>query len=104
MIYTRDSIDYHVNLESLHEMEECVPMTLSERNAIRLWAKIGHDIDSNPWKMYESDGHSMNYLKALRIRRGSSHGPWDSWEYASFSCTRDEDFYAIQAPQLSSTT
>ena len=70
MIYEKGSIDYDINLCSLQEMEEAVPMTLLERSRLRSWAKDGHDVDSNPWKMYEPDGSDMNYLKAHRIRFG----------------------------------
>jgi hypothetical protein len=96
MIYVRDSIEYHTNYAAFQEMEEHVPMTRFERDSFRLWVKCGHDIDSNPWKVYETDGQSMNYLKALRIRCGASHGPWDSWEYAPFVCTADDGFHVIR--------
>ena len=66
MIYEKGSVDYDVNLCSLHEMEEVVPMTLLERSRLRSWAKDGHDVDSNPWKIFEPDGSNMNYLKAHR--------------------------------------
>ncbi len=79
--YPPDSVDYRVNLIALHEMEEVVPMTTLERHLIRYWAKSGHDIESNPWNYYEPDFSEMNYLKARRIKFGTSHGPWDSWEY-----------------------
>lgn len=79
--YKRGTVDYNVNMVSLQEMEEVVPMTSSERQCLRNWAKGGHDVDSNPWNYYESDFSEMNYLKARRIKYGTSHGPWDSWEY-----------------------
>ena len=79
--YPRSSTDYRINLVSLHEMEEVVPMTTLERQLIRDWAKNGHDIESNPWNYYEPDFSEMNYLKARRIKFGTSHGPWDRWEY-----------------------
>ncbi len=79
--YRRGSVDYNVNLVSMHEMEEAVPMTAHERQCLRNWAKSGHDIDSNPWNYFEPDFSEMNYLKARRIKFGMSHGPWDSWEY-----------------------
>ena len=83
MRYRRGSVDYSVNLESLREMEEVVPMTLHERDCLKNWVKGGHDIDSNPWHYFESDHREMNYLKARRILFGASHGTWDTWEYAS---------------------
>lgn len=95
MIYEKGTIDYQVNLCSLHEMEEVVPMTLLERSRLRDWAKSGHDVDTNPWKIYEPDGSDMNYLKAHRIRYGYAHGPWDSWEYAAHSCEIPDGFYVI---------
>ena len=82
MRYERGSIDYGVNLEALHEMEEVVPMTSSERARLRSWVKDGHDVESNPWNFLNEDGSEMNFLMCLRIRNGYSHGPWDSWEYA----------------------
>lgn len=82
MRYTRGSIDYAVNVESLRKMEEVVPMTSYERSRLRNWVKDGHDVESNPWNFLNDDGSDMNYLKAFRIRFGYSHGPWDSWEYS----------------------
>ena len=75
MRYAKGSVDYAVNLQSLHEMEELVPMTLHERECLRRWVKSGHDVDSNPWHYFESDNLEMNYLKARRILFGASHGP-----------------------------
>ena len=75
MIYDKKSIDYQINKEALREMEEDVPMTLHERESIRKWVKHGHEIDSNPWDYYDSDGYMMNYLQAYRIRFGYSSGP-----------------------------
>ena len=92
MIYPRDSLEYHTNYEAFRELEEYVPMTRFERESVLLWVKFGHDIDTNPWKVYETDGQTMNYLKALR----ASHGPWDSWEYAPFICDRDDGFYVVR--------
>ena len=83
MIYKKGSVDYEVNLETVHEMEEVVPMTSIERQYLRSWVKAGHDIDTNPFHLCELDGSSMNFLKARRIVFGASHGPWDTWEYAS---------------------
>ncbi len=81
LTYRRGSVDFKVNLVALREMEEVVPMTAQERRCLRNWAKGGHDIDSNPWNYFEPDRSEMNYLKARRILFGSSHGPWDGWEY-----------------------
>ena len=79
MTYKRGTVDYEVNLNLLHEMEELVPMTVHERECLRNWARQGHDVETNPWDFYEPDGSSMNYLKARRIECGSSRGPWDDW-------------------------
>lgn len=82
MKYSRGSVDYAVNVESLREMEELVPMTSYERSRLRGWVKEGNDVESNPWNFLNADGSEMNYLEAFRIRFGYSHGPWDSWEYS----------------------
>ena len=41
MSYNKISMEYHINLEALHEMEEIVPMTRRERDLIRKWVKKG---------------------------------------------------------------
>ena len=83
MIYDKKSIDYQINKETLREMEEDVPMTLHERESIRKWVKYGHEVESNPWDYYDSDGYMMNYLQAYRIKFGYSSGPWDYWKGSS---------------------
>lgn len=80
MRYDRNSIDYHINMEAFHEMEDCVPMTKTERSALRLWVKKGFDIDTNPWDYSDSDGMPLNYLQAYRLEYGYSSGPWDNWK------------------------
>ena len=87
MRYVKNSVEYEVNWEAFREMEELVPMTRSERSNLRRWVMDGNDVDSNPWKYFEMDGASMNYLKAHRIRFGASHGPWDSWEFEPYLTT-----------------
>ena len=82
MKYQRDSEEYKMNRAAFRELEEVIPMTSIERSQFFHWILTGHDLDSNPWDYFEPDGSPMNYLKALRIRCGYSHGPWDSWEYA----------------------
>ena len=82
MRYQKESYEYRMNWNAFHQMEEVVPMTSIERSKLKDWVITGHDLESNPWRYFEPDGSPMNYLKALRIRCGSSHGPWDSWEYA----------------------
>ena len=83
MKYSKDSFEFQMNQDAFHQMEEVVPMTSIERSNFAHWILTGHDLDSNPWRYFEPDGSPMNYLKALRIRCGYSHGPWDSWEFAS---------------------
>lgn len=78
-LYDKKSIDYQINMVALHEMEECVPMTLPERKAVRKWVKDGHELESNPWDYYDSDGYQLNYLQAYRLNYGYSSGPWDYW-------------------------
>ena len=82
MKYQRDSFEFKMNRAAFLEMEAVVPMTSIERSQFKHWVLTGHDLDSNPWDYFEPDGSPMNYLKALRIRCGYSHGPWDSWEYS----------------------
>lgn len=84
MRYIRGTTEYEVNRQQLLEMEEVVPMTLSERANLRNWVRNGNDINSNPWKYFDMDGSNMNYLKAYRLRFGASHGVWDSWEFETF--------------------
>jgi len=51
-------------LEEMHEMEETIPMTLSERNRVRKWVYSGHTVRENPWRYKDSDGYELNYLDA----------------------------------------
>ena len=87
MRYVKNSVEYEVNWEAFHEMEELIPMTRSEHSHLHRWVKEGYDVDSNPWKYFEMDGTPMNYLKAHRIRFGASHDPWDSWEFEPYLTT-----------------
>lgn len=79
MRFDKDSAEYDVNIYALQEMEEVVPMTLPERNALRKWARSGYDIESNPWNYTDAMGYELNYLQAYRIEYGYSSGPWDFW-------------------------
>ena len=79
MMIDKKSIEYQLNKVALREMEEVVPMTLSERTAIRNWVRCGHEVESNPWGYYDADGCPMNYLQAYRIKFGYLSGPWDYW-------------------------
>ncbi|HWT75811.1 MAG TPA: hypothetical protein VN258_13995 [Mobilitalea sp.] len=80
MMYDKKSISYQINQEALHEMEECVPMTLEERKCIRHWVNKGHELESNPWEYTDSDGMPLNFLQAYRLEIGYSSGPWDYWK------------------------
>ena len=74
------SIDYQMNLAELHEMEVCVPMTLTERLAIRKWVHDGNNVESNPWDYRDGDEAQLNFLQAFRLEFGYSSGPWDYWK------------------------
>ena len=78
--YPKDSVDFEVNLESLREMEEVVPLTKQERYELRSWVRKGYDVESNPWGYLDSDGFLMNYIQAYRLEFGYSSGPWDAWK------------------------
>ena len=65
-----DPIDHQVNLETLHEMEDYLPMTLYERGSLRKWVYSGHDPEKNPWNYLDEDGWYMNYLEAYRYHHG----------------------------------
>ena len=80
MLYDITSIEYQVNVWSLREMEEIIPMTLYERKCIRKWVRKGHEVESNPWGYLDSDGMPLNYLQAYRLYYGYSSGPWDYWK------------------------
>ena len=80
MIYDKDSLDYDLNVFALEEMEQFVPMTLKERQAVRSWVSKGHELESNPWHYIDCDGYELNYLQAYRLHYGYLSGPWDSWK------------------------
>lgn len=80
MRYPKDSAEYMVNMESLRELEEVVPMTLPERSALRRWVTKGFDIETNPWNAVDEVGCPLNYLRAYRLEYGYSSGPWDTWK------------------------
>lgn len=91
MIYDKDSVDYQINIWSLREMEEIVPMTLFERKCLRRWVRSGHDLESNPWDYLDSDGMPLNYLQAHRIKYGYASGPWDSWKGPEYQTLWSEE-------------
>ena len=55
-------------------------MTLRERSCLRRRVRSGHELESNPWGLLDSDGMPLNYLQAYRIEYGYSSGPWDYWK------------------------
>lgn len=78
--YDKHSIDYKLNMMAFHEMNNCVPMTKPERDAVRNWVKNGYELESNPWDYKDCDGQLLNYLQAYRLNYGYSSGPWDYWK------------------------
>lgn len=78
--YPKDSIDYQVNLATLREIEDMVPMLRCERDALRSWAKAGYDVETNPWQYTDASGCLLDYLKAYRVRNGFYRGPLEYWE------------------------
>ncbi len=84
MKYRKGSPEFEFNLDSMREMEDVIPMTRPERDRLHIWVQHGNDVNTNPWRIFEPDGSPMCFLKALRVRQGCSHGPWDSWEFANY--------------------
>lgn len=80
MKYDKKSIDYQLNILTLQEMEDVVPMTVPERVRIRGWVKKGHSVETNPWNYQDAEGWPLNFLQALRLHHGYSSGPWDYWK------------------------
>ena len=80
MMYDRNSFDYQMNLEAFREMDNIVPMTKPERDALRKWVNRGNDLAVNPWDYLDSDGLPLNYLQAYRLKFGYHSGPWDYWK------------------------
>lgn len=79
MKFDKETPEYEVNMETLREMEEVVPMTRREVRALRSWAKRGYDVETNPWGYTDSEGYPLNYMEAYRLEHGYSSGPWDYW-------------------------
>ncbi len=80
MRFQKGSNDYQDNIYAFYEMDDLIPMTKSERNSLRLWARSGQDIETNPWDFTDADGSPLNYLQAFRLKNGYSSGPWDYWK------------------------
>lgn len=103
MRYEKKSLDYQLNMEAFHDMDDHVPMTKPERDALRSRAKKGYDIDTNPWGLTEPDGYPMNYLKAYRIKNGYSSGPWDDWKGDENQLFWDKprlSFFSYEDPEI----
>lgn len=49
MRFNRKSADYQANMETFEDMDLYIPMTRTERNALRSWARRGYDVETNPW-------------------------------------------------------
>ena len=96
MRFANETAEYYANIDAMREMEQYIPMTRSERDLFYEWVHQGLSIDSNPWKTLEPDGSPMNFQKALRIHKGYSHGPWDSWEYADCIMSENPGFFVIR--------
>lgn len=75
MRYPKKSIDYQINMDTFHEMDECVPMTKPERDALRHWVRKGFDLETNPWNYLDGDSIPLNYLQAYRLEFGYSAVP-----------------------------
>ena len=96
MRFVKGSPEFEYNVDAMHDLEDLVPMTRPERKLLHYWVVFGNDIYTNPWRIFEPDGSPMSFLKALRIRQGYSHGPWDSWEYADCIIAGNPGFFAIR--------
>lgn len=95
MRFEKGSPEFEYNIDAMHELEDHVPMTRPERKLLHYWVVFGNDIDTNPWRIFELDGSPMNFLKALRVKQGCSHGPWDSWEFAECIISGNPGFSAF---------
>lgn len=100
MKFTKGTLEFEYNLDAMHELEDCVPMTRPERTLLHYWVQFGNDIDTNPWKIFEPDGSPMGFLKALRVHQGFPHGPWDSWEYADCILPENPGFSVIRTKKV----
>ena len=95
----KKSLDYQLNILTLQEMEEDVPMTLSERKRIRGWVRKGHSVESNPWNYNDAEGYALNFLQALRLRYGYNSGPWDYWKGPDTQLFWDETRNCFISPE-----
>lgn len=65
-----DPIEHAINLCTLREMEELIPMDYYERNRLRDWVYRGNAPEKNPWHYVDKDGYPMNFLEAYRYHNG----------------------------------
>ena len=65
---------HQLDLFTMHEMEEEIPMTLKERGRLRKWVYTGHDPETNPWGYEDAYGGPMNYIEAYRLYREDHYG------------------------------
>ena len=79
MKFRKGTPEFEYNMDAMHEMEDTIPMTRSEREDLHFWVQHGNDIET-----------------ALRIRQGYPHGPWDSWEYADCIFPENPGFSVIR--------
>ena len=66
----RDPIDHQVDLVTMREMEEMVPMNLYERKSLHSWVYNGNDPEKNPWGYCDEDGWMLDYIHAYRRHHG----------------------------------
>ena len=57
-----DWLNRYVNLETMREMEESIPMLPVERTALRRWTNQGNNPETNPWGYLDEDGHTDTKL------------------------------------------
>lgn len=93
MRFYKGSADYEVNWSTFQEMDEIIPMTRSERSALRNWARRGYDVDTNPWNYQDSEGYQLSYLEVYRLKVGYSSGPWDYWKGPERQPMWDETYH-----------
>lgn len=68
--------EHALNLEELHELEECYPMVLHERNLVRKWVYSGHSVSQNPWHYKDPDGYELNYIEGYHQYLADKWGPF----------------------------
>ena len=46
MKFKKGTPEFEYNLDAMHELEDCVPMTRPERTLLHYWVQFGNDIDT----------------------------------------------------------